>query len=172
MQKIILDSYTFSSSTLRNSQFNLAFTACLPWVPEVFLACGGNFRCWPKAEATSAGTQGTACRTSLYCVRSIGRNTGKVFGYHRIVKYLNRNYKHFSRYFFLKNTKRHFKQEIHAFGRLYLKYDWVHTSQLAFVSNRLLLWLTCVRMTLCLESAPRKVQLTQCVRFKHHLPKK
>ena len=25
----------------------------LPWVPEVFLACGGNFRCWPKAEATS-----------------------------------------------------------------------------------------------------------------------
>ena len=21
----------------------------LPWVPEVFLACGGNFRCWPKA---------------------------------------------------------------------------------------------------------------------------
>ena len=25
----------------------------LPWVPEVFLACGGTFRCWPKAEATS-----------------------------------------------------------------------------------------------------------------------
>ena len=25
----------------------------LPWVPEVFLACGGNFWCWPKAEATS-----------------------------------------------------------------------------------------------------------------------
>ena len=25
----------------------------VPWVPEVFLACGGNFRCWPKAEATS-----------------------------------------------------------------------------------------------------------------------
>ena len=25
----------------------------LPWVPEVFLACGGNFRCWPKAEGTS-----------------------------------------------------------------------------------------------------------------------
>ena len=25
----------------------------LPWVPEVFLACGGNFRRWPKAEATS-----------------------------------------------------------------------------------------------------------------------
>ena len=20
----------------------------LPWVPEVFLACGGNFRCWPE----------------------------------------------------------------------------------------------------------------------------
>ena len=25
----------------------------VPWVPKVFLACGGNFRCWPKAEATS-----------------------------------------------------------------------------------------------------------------------
>ena len=25
----------------------------LPWVREVFLAYGGNFRCWPKAEATS-----------------------------------------------------------------------------------------------------------------------
>jgi len=23
----------------------------LPWVPEVFLACSGNFLCWPKAEA-------------------------------------------------------------------------------------------------------------------------
>ena len=23
----------------------------VPWVPEVFLAHGGNFRCWPKAEA-------------------------------------------------------------------------------------------------------------------------
>ena len=25
----------------------------LPWVPEVFLACDENFRCWPKVEATS-----------------------------------------------------------------------------------------------------------------------
>ena len=25
----------------------------LPWVPEVFLLLGENFRCWPKAEATS-----------------------------------------------------------------------------------------------------------------------
>ena len=30
-----------------------ALFSVLPWVPEVFLACGGNFRCWPKAEATS-----------------------------------------------------------------------------------------------------------------------
>ena len=29
----------------------------LPWVPEVFLACGGNFPCWPKAEATSGLTE-------------------------------------------------------------------------------------------------------------------
>ena len=26
----------------------------LPWVPEVSLACGGNFRCWPKADTSSA----------------------------------------------------------------------------------------------------------------------
>ena len=26
----------------------------LPWVPEVFLAYGGNFRCWPKADTSSA----------------------------------------------------------------------------------------------------------------------
>ena len=24
----------------------------VPWVPEVFLACGGNFRCWPKADTS------------------------------------------------------------------------------------------------------------------------
>ena len=37
----------------------------LPWVPEVFLACGGNFRCWPKAEATS----GEAFRAGHYKVQ-------------------------------------------------------------------------------------------------------
>ena len=26
----------------------------VPWVPEVFLARGGNFRCWPKADTSSA----------------------------------------------------------------------------------------------------------------------
>ena len=26
----------------------------VPWVPEVFLACGGKFRCWPKADTSSA----------------------------------------------------------------------------------------------------------------------
>ena len=26
----------------------------VPWVPEVFRACGGNFRCWPKADISSA----------------------------------------------------------------------------------------------------------------------
>ena len=25
----------------------------LPWVPEVFLACSGNFRCWLKADTSS-----------------------------------------------------------------------------------------------------------------------
>ena len=26
----------------------------VPWVPEVFLACGGNFRCWLQADTSSA----------------------------------------------------------------------------------------------------------------------
>ena len=26
----------------------------VPWVPEVFLACGGKFRCRPKADTSSA----------------------------------------------------------------------------------------------------------------------
>ena len=26
----------------------------VPWVPEVILACGRNFRCWPKADTSSA----------------------------------------------------------------------------------------------------------------------
>ena len=26
----------------------------VPWVPEVFLACSGNFWCWPKADTSSA----------------------------------------------------------------------------------------------------------------------
>ena len=24
----------------------------LPWVPEVFIACDGNVRCWPKARGS------------------------------------------------------------------------------------------------------------------------
>ena len=34
----------------------------LPWVPEVFLACGGNFRCWPKANTSSAKETGNRAR--------------------------------------------------------------------------------------------------------------
>ena len=30
------------------------FHGDIPWVPEVFLACSGNFRCWPKAHTSSA----------------------------------------------------------------------------------------------------------------------
>ena len=29
-------------------------SSAVPWVPEVFLACGVNFRCWPKADTSSA----------------------------------------------------------------------------------------------------------------------
>ena len=45
----------------------------VPWVPEVFLACGGNLRCWPKAEATS----GDAARKDL---TETGNRARKVSG--------------------------------------------------------------------------------------------
>ena len=40
----------------------------VPWVPEVFRACGGNFRCWPKADISSAvaeATSGKAARKTI-----------------------------------------------------------------------------------------------------------
>ena len=37
----------------------------VPWVPEVFLACGGNFQCWPKADTFSA-TSGKEARKNLW----------------------------------------------------------------------------------------------------------
>ena len=40
--------------------------SALPWVPEVFLAWGGNFRCWPKTEATSVEAAGKTCRAVHY----------------------------------------------------------------------------------------------------------
>ena len=33
---------------------NLSESRTLPWVPQVFLACGVNFRCLPKADTSSA----------------------------------------------------------------------------------------------------------------------
>ena len=32
-------------------QIKSLLVCSVPWVPEVFIACGGNFRCWPKGEA-------------------------------------------------------------------------------------------------------------------------
>ena len=37
----------------RRKEENTCKDVMLPWVTEVFLACGGNFRCRPTAEATS-----------------------------------------------------------------------------------------------------------------------
>ena len=34
-------------------------TTAVPWVPEVFLACGGNFRCWPNGRRCVAGNRAT-----------------------------------------------------------------------------------------------------------------
>ena len=37
----------------KHSWIHLGELCTVPWVPEVFLACGRNFRCWPKADTTS-----------------------------------------------------------------------------------------------------------------------
>ena len=34
----------------------------VPWVPEVFLACGGNFRCWPKGHYKDLTETGNRAR--------------------------------------------------------------------------------------------------------------
>ena len=39
---------------LRTRRSCRVITINVPWVPEVFLACGENFRCWPKADTSSA----------------------------------------------------------------------------------------------------------------------
>ena len=36
-------------------KFECSDVESLPWVPEVFLVCGGKFRCLPKAEAMTRG---------------------------------------------------------------------------------------------------------------------
>ena len=39
----------------------------VPWVPEVFLACGGNFQCWLKLKAdTFSASSGEAVRKNLW----------------------------------------------------------------------------------------------------------
>ena len=43
--------HTDDVKSVRNPVIN---ADSIPWVPEVFLACGGNFRCWPKADTSSA----------------------------------------------------------------------------------------------------------------------
>ena len=43
--------WVVSKDAITNYCFRTLFFI-LPWVPEVFLACSGNFRCWPKADAS------------------------------------------------------------------------------------------------------------------------
>ena len=45
--------WVVSKNAITNYCFRTLFFI-LPWVPEVFLACSGNFRCWPKADTSSA----------------------------------------------------------------------------------------------------------------------
>ena len=51
MDKTIL----FLSNITSRSKLSLILRTLLPWVPEVFLAWGGNFRCWPKADTSTSG---------------------------------------------------------------------------------------------------------------------
>ena len=66
IQLFILYSIPYSPIQLSIQQFQPFIqhsTLILPWVPEAFLAYGGNFRCWPKAEAA---TSGEAARKNLW----------------------------------------------------------------------------------------------------------
>ena len=46
------------------AKFDPAERITLPWVTEVFLACGGNFRCWPKVDTSSA--VGQSCEKNFF----------------------------------------------------------------------------------------------------------
>jgi len=56
--------------------------ACgLPWVSEGFLACGGNFRCWPKADTSSAvGRRHERRRSHYKDLTETGNRARKVSG--------------------------------------------------------------------------------------------
>ena len=67
------------ASTIKHPEvtiFEITASLSLPWVPEVFLACGGNFPCWPKAEATS----GEAARGHYKDLTETGNRARKVSG--------------------------------------------------------------------------------------------
>ena len=62
---------------------SLHVLACwtLPWVPEFFLVCDGNFRCWPKADTSSAVGWSHEFRAGHYKDLTETRNcAGKVSG--------------------------------------------------------------------------------------------
>ena len=51
---ISVDGTTPLGENYREIDVTLVLLKVLPWVPEVFLACSGNFRCWLKAEFMSS----------------------------------------------------------------------------------------------------------------------
>ena len=52
----------------------------IPWAPEVFLAYGGNFRCWPKADTSSVvGRSHTETGTAREKSLAPKVNAGKVY---------------------------------------------------------------------------------------------
>ena len=63
--------------------FSVPASFSSPWVPEVFLACGGNVRCWPKADTSSAvgrSREKNFLRWSQKDLPEIGNRARKVSG--------------------------------------------------------------------------------------------
>ena len=53
----------------------------IPWVSEFFLVCDGNFRCWPKADTSSAVGRSHEFRAGHYKdLTETGNRAGKVSG--------------------------------------------------------------------------------------------
>ena len=57
-------------------QIKSLLVCSVPWVLDVFIACGGNFRCWPKADTSSAVGRSHERRS---CEKTFRFSAGKAF---------------------------------------------------------------------------------------------
>ena len=80
---MLVSQKSFRGETCGGVAKGLLFSqAVIPWVPEAFLAYGGNFRCWPKADISSAeATSGeTFCAGHYKDLTETGNRARKVPG--------------------------------------------------------------------------------------------